>query len=422
MEKKSMFIFFVLVVFLFFAICFSSSATAGPKNKAILLGLPLDMNDYLGVDSKEGAALAIKEINAAGGVNVGGEMRPFDMVIAETRDVQPGVPITEALLAVERLITQKKVDFLVGGPIRSEACFAARSLITQSKILSIATVGCYSPRFGDAKKYPYSFRIQGDVAFEIPNVQMGLLKHVRDKFGINKIYIVVQDVKHSRAAGGLIEKLAKRDGFEIVGHDSYPTGSTDYSMALLQAKNKGAQMLYLWMDHPEAAILGKQWHEMKIPALPIGFPSAATKSEWWNATEGRGEYFVADLLWAGRSASEATPMTMKFFNAFVKEYGREPDGQGHPETYMGVYLLKEAIESAGTLETEAVAKAMKDIDLVGVYGRMRFNENNEIIFDPGLDPKKGCVGAVIQWQKGKRVTVFPTTIATGEIQLPPWMK
>jgi branched-chain amino acid transport system substrate-binding protein len=260
------------------------------------------------------------------------------------------------------------------------------------------------------------------VVFEIPNVQMKLLKHAREKFGLNKIYILVQDVKHARAAGGFVEKLAKKDGFEIVGHDSYPTGATDYSMALLQAKNKGAQMLYIWMDHPELTILAKQYYDMKIPALPIGFPSAATDSEWATATEGKGDYFVADLLWAGRSRSEATPMTMKFFNAFLKEYGKEPDGQGHPESYMGVYLLKDAIERAGTIETEAVAKAMKKTDFVGVYGRMRFDENNEVIFDPNFDPKEGAVGAVIQWQNGKKVTVFPTTISNGEMQIPPWMK
>ncbi len=113
---------------------------------------------------------------------------------------------------------------------------------------------------------------------------------------------------------------------------------------------------------------------------------------------------------------------MKFVKAFEKEYKHEPDALGHSESYMGAYLLKNAIERAGTLAPDAVAKALRETDMMGVYGRMRFDKNNEIIFDPDFDPKKGAVGTVIQWQNKKRITVFPETIKVGEIKLPPWVK
>ena len=73
--------------------------------------------------------LAIDEINAAGGVNVGGEKRPFTVEVIDTRDLEPGVPVSEALMAVERLILNKKADFLIGGPVRSEAALAAMPLL-----------------------------------------------------------------------------------------------------------------------------------------------------------------------------------------------------------------------------------------------------------------------------------------------------
>ncbi len=404
------------------AMGFTSPAAAAPEGKPILIGVPVSMSVYYGPDVRDGLALAIKEINTAGGVNVKGEKRPFKFVIADTRDMEPGVPVTEALLGIERLITKEKVDFLVGGPVRSEAAFAARPLITQYKKVTLITTGVYSPAYGDAEKYPYCFRILGDISFEIPNVHLKLLKHMRDKFKFNKVYIIVQDVKHARGAGDLVEKLAGKEGFEILGKDIYPTGSTDYSVGLLEAKKKGAQILFLWMDMPELTILAKQYFDMKIPALPIGYMGPAEHLEWWSMTEKKGEYFIVDLLRAGLAPSEATPWTMKFVKAFEKEYGHEPDALGHSESYMGVYLLKNAIERAGTLETEAVTKALRETDMMGVYGRMKFNHNNEVIFDPDFDPKKGAVGTVIQWQNGKRITVFPETIKVGEIKLPPWIK
>ena len=399
---------------------FGSSAVAASKDKPIIIGCPVAMGVFYGPDCRDAQLLAIKEINAAGGVKVGKEMRPLKLIVEDTRAMEPGVPVTESLLAIERLITEKKADFLVGGPVRSEASFAARGMVNKYKKVWIVTTGTYSPKFGDGKKYPYCFRITGDVVFEIKNVHISLLKHIREKFGFNKVYVMVQDVKHARAAGGLVAKLAAKEGFEILGKDIYPTGSTDYSMGLLAAKKKGADILFIWMDMPELTILAKQYYDFKIPALPVGYMGPAEHLGWWSSTEKKGEFFIVDLLNAGNAPSKATPWTMKFVDAFKKEYGHEPDAYGVSTSYMGVYLLKDAIERAGTMEPDAVRKALKETDTLGVYGRLKFTENNEIIFAPDFDPEKGAVGTVVQWQKGNRVTVFPEPIKVGDMALPPW--
>jgi branched-chain amino acid transport system substrate-binding protein len=68
-----------------------------------------------------------------------------------------------------------------------------------------------------------------------------------------------------------------------------------------------------------------------------------------------------------------------------------------------------------------VAEALRKTDLMGVYGRIRFDpKTNQVI--PSLDPKEGAVGTIFQWQDGKRVVVFPESIAKGKVLLPPWMK
>jgi len=402
-----------------FGFIFSSTAVA--KDKPIIIGCPVAMGVFYGPDCRDAQLLAIKEINAAGGVKVGGEMRPFKLIVEDTRAMEPGVPVTDSLLAIERLITEKKADFLIGGPVRSEASFAARGMVNNYKKVWIVTTGSYSPKFGDGKKYPYCFRITGDVVFEIKNVHISLLKHIREKFGFNKVYVMVQDVKHARAAGGLVAKLAAKEGFEILGTDIYPTGSSDFSMGLLSAKKKGADILFIWIDMPELTILAKQYYDFKLPALPVGYMGPAEHLGWWSSTEKKGEYFIVDLLNAGNAPSKATPWTMKFVDAFKKEYGHEPDAYGISTSYMGVYLLKDAIERAGTMDSDAVRKALKETDSLGVYGRLKFTENNEIIFTPDFDPEKGAVGTVVQWRKGNRITVFPETIKVGEMALPPWL-
>jgi branched-chain amino acid transport system substrate-binding protein len=88
---------------------------------------------------------------------------------------------------------------------------------------------------------------------------------------------------------------------------------------------------------------------------------------------------------------------------------------------MAVYTLKDAIERAGSLDSDKVVAALEKTDLMGVYGRIKFNPKNHQII-PSVDPNEGAVGTIFQWQAGKRVVVFPPKIAMGEVKLPPWMK
>jgi len=88
---------------------------------------------------------------------------------------------------------------------------------------------------------------------------------------------------------------------------------------------------------------------------------------------------------------------------------------------MAVYVLKDAIERAGTLNSDKVVTALEQTDIMGVYGRLRFDpKSHQVIV--AQDPKDGAVGSILQWQDGKRIVVYPKSIAKGEIQLPPWMK
>ncbi|MBW2169569.1 MAG: ABC transporter substrate-binding protein, partial [Deltaproteobacteria bacterium] len=82
--------------------------------KPIILGCPLSTAFLYGWDAERGIKLAVEEINAKGGVTVGGEKRPFKVEVIDTRDLEPGVPVSEALLAVEKLILDKKADFILG--------------------------------------------------------------------------------------------------------------------------------------------------------------------------------------------------------------------------------------------------------------------------------------------------------------------
>jgi len=253
------------------------------------------------------------------------------------------------------------------------------------------------------------------------NEFIAFLGEIKKGHGFNKVYIMVQDVEHARKGGEVMKKMLTDKGWEVPDMKIYPTGTTDFSVGLRDAAQKKADILFLWMDMPESSILLKQWSSMKLKALPMGFVNAAEQPGFWKATGGTGEYLIVNLVNGGNAPANITPWTMKFSKAYEKRWGLEPEGYGTSSSYMAVYTLKEAIEKAGTVESGAVITALENVNLMGVYGKISFDKKSHQII-PSLDPAQGAVTSIIQWQKGKRVQVFPPKTAEGKTQLPPWMK
>ena len=262
----------VLVVLLV-AVLFVFPGNRAMAEEPIVIGCPLSTAFLYGWDAERGVKLAVDEINAKGGVNVGGKKRLFKVEVIDTRDLEPGVPVSEALLAVEKLILDKKADFILGGPVRSEAALAAMSLLSKYKKISILSTGVLTPKYHalvakQYDKFKYCFRIHGE-AKQLVGEMFANFTGLKKKYGFNNLFIIAQDVSHARGAAKVMKKVATKKGWNVTGVEIYPTGASDFSMGLLKAKKTKTEIINIWMDMPESSILLKQWYDMKIPALPF---------------------------------------------------------------------------------------------------------------------------------------------------------
>jgi branched-chain amino acid transport system substrate-binding protein len=394
------------------------------QTKPILVGAPVPRASAYGQNGERGMILAAEEINAAGGVKIGGVKRPLKLEIIDTRDEEPGVPTNEVLLSIEKLILQKKSDVIVGGPCMSECGIAAMDLYSKYKIVDIVSIGCYTPTWdqkvaSDLQKYKYSFRESGSVKWYIKE-GVDLLRQIKEKFGFKKMYISIDDSLMCRKAAEIVQNLAVKDGWEIMGFDKHPIASTDFSVMLGECKKSGAQVLFIWAYSPETSIMLRQWADMEIPAIPIGFIGAAEDPGFWEATKGKGAYTIVTLSETGCVPSNVTPWTMKFYNAFKKRWKVPPRSTGCVSAYEALYVLKDAIERAGKLETDELISALEKTNLPAVRGTIRFDPNHQIIY--GYNPKESILGCWVQWQDGQRVCIFPPAAAMGTIKMPPWIK
>jgi branched-chain amino acid transport system substrate-binding protein len=225
-------------------VCFAQQ-----KTQPIVIGAPLSTQYLYGWDAQRAMMLAVEEINARGGVEIAGGRRPFRLEVLDTRDLEPGVPISDALLVVEKLILERKADVLLGGPVRSEAALAAMDLIAKYKKISILTTGSLTPAYHrrvaeNYNKYKYLFRISSE-AGELAKEAVDLFDSLKQEQGFDQIFIMVQDVAHARAIADIVSKSLGSKGWKVLGTEVYPTGALDYSTGLLKARDQKAQVLFV---------------------------------------------------------------------------------------------------------------------------------------------------------------------------------
>ena len=173
------------------AICWSVIwATPSLAQEPILIGVPTSVTFIEGKECLKAVELAVAEINAKGGVKVGDTKRPIKIESLDLRDASPGVPVSEALLGLEKIITEKKVQVIMVGPFRSEALIPGMDILNKYKVPMLGTIAM-SPKSEamvkeNPEKYKYCFRVCLNAIYlgKYLSTTLGFLKK---EFGFNKV-------------------------------------------------------------------------------------------------------------------------------------------------------------------------------------------------------------------------------------------
>lgn len=417
MKKKL--IGFALLCSLLVALSFPAQrATAA---EPIILGVPTSLGFLEGKEGLKCVNMAVDEINKDGGVQVGDVQRTFEVVAIDARGAEPGVPVANVIRAHKKLILEDGADFIVFGSFRSECAIACMDVVGKYKTPMILGTAM-SPAMGkkvksNYEKYKYTFRTCLNAVYLIKYLG-GTMAHLNKQFGFNRVFILNQDVAWARKTGDLmVKKVFDKMGWEVVGRQAYPTGSSDFSSALMKARARNAQVLLPIFDMPQSGILVKQWKSMRVPALVAGFISPLAGPGSWELFDKKIGGAMNCIFEIGNIPCPKVPKSVEFFNKYKERYGK-PIEAGHSPApaYEMVYILKEAIERAGSVDADKVVAEMEKTDRKGAMGRLRFNEGHQVIY--GEDPEKTALGCMVQWRKGKREIVYPTSVAEAKIQLP----
>lgn len=357
-----------------------------------------------GRDIQEAATLAADEVNAAGGV-LG---RKLQLVFAETEQSPE-----KGKTAVERLLFVDKVDVIIGEH-RSEVALAVQPIIAENKKIFLST-GTASPLLSDNvlkdyAKYKYYFRTFLNANQMAEQMQLQLTD-MMSTYKRERVAVIAETAVWVEP---IVAALKKSLGSRLVALERVSTNAKDLSVELSRVQSSKAQVVFAILAADAGLPFARQWADRQIPALITGYTVMAQSDRFWEQTEGRAQAF---MTWKHGVRAPISPKTIPYWDRFTKKYGHVPGAYTNFATYDGVFILVDAIRRAGSLDSDALVKALEATDHVGVSGRIKFSKRHDPEAGPEFLPF-----TYIQWNKGEMVTVWPPKMKTGEMQMPAWIK
>ena len=333
--------------------------------------------------------LWVKDVNAAGGINLGGRKVPVEVIEYDDRSNSD-----EMIKALERLINQDQVDFLFP-PWGTAFSLASAPIFARAgypQILVTATTD-RSPEF--AKRWPNSFWLLG-TATEMADSAVAVFAKLRSegKIGDTIALIGVADqfgIELSTAARAALGKA----NFKIVYDKSYPLGTQDMQPILTEAMRSNADVFMAASYPPDTFAIIDQAkvlnYNPKVFFTSVGTAFPVVRQRFGANAEG--------IMGTGGWNADS-PSLKDYLKRHTEEFKSEPDRWASPVTYSSLQMLHQAIERVGKVDREAVIKELSSGTFDTVYGKVKLVENRFLdVFQTG------------QWQGGEYYGIGPARLA-----------
>jgi branched-chain amino acid transport system substrate-binding protein len=342
-------------------------------------------NASFGISSREGAELAVDEINAAPGAVMNG--RKFRMLVEDDQSKPE-----QASSAVTKLITQDKVTAVVG-EVASSITLAAAPVAQRFKVplITPASTNTKVTEVGD-----YIFR----VCFIDPFQGEVLAKFAYNDLRARKVAIL-RDIGSDYSTGltdSVSQEFTKLGG-TVLSPVGYSTQDADFKAVLTQIRSQKPDAIFATGYYTQAAIIVRQARELGMNMPILG-----------------GDGWVGDALANGRDALKNTfisnhysgdnpsPIVQNFVAAYRKRFSKEPDAIA-ALGYDAIKVLADAMKRAGSTDGAKVRDALAAADVPGVTGQLKMN--------PKRNVDKPAVVQELSYGDGKVKYNYKTTINPG---------
>ena len=331
----------------------SAPALAADSLKLAITGPFSGGSAPMGVSMRDGAKLAINEINSKGGITVGKAKLKIEVIERDDEAKnERGALIAQELSAMPDLSG-------VIGSVNTGVVMAGDRHLEEKGITKIIT-----PAAGSASMTQWVGKAQDLPIFRFAahdGIQASMVVEEAIKRNFKKVAIL-HDATNYGVSGrdDLVNQIHKQgDKLQVVATEKFNIGDKDMTAQLLRAKQGGAEAILIWAIGPELAAVANGRAKMGLQAPLIGGWTLSMSNFIDNAGKnGNGalmpQTFIEDPI---------TPKAKSFIEAYHKTYGvtRIPSAVSAAQGYDAVYLFAAAVKQAGSGDTKKIKAALEDL-------------------------------------------------------------
>jgi branched-chain amino acid transport system substrate-binding protein len=288
----------------------------------------------VGTNFDNAVKLAVKEINAAGGL--GGRKIEYTSYDTQTN---PGIA---------KALTQKAIDqgaYVVMGPVFSGSVIVSMQETRRAEITNvIAGEAASITQQGN----PYVFRTSFTQAAAMPKVA----KYIADTVKAKKVAVIFANTDFGKGGRDVVVPELKKNGVDVVADISTDQGQLDFSAVVLKAKQSNADALFVYCHEEESARLLRELRKQGYDKPIIGETTIANEK----VIELAGDAANGVIAHVGLTADAPSPNVQAFVQKFMAEYKYKPDHNAM-KGYTGMWAVKAMTDKIGKLDTKALAKA-----------------------------------------------------------------
>jgi branched-chain amino acid transport system substrate-binding protein len=329
---------------------------------------------HLGKDNENGARMAVDEINAAGGIDVGGAKVKFELV-AEDDKADP----KEGTLAAQKIVDAGVVA--VVGHLNSGTSIPA------SKIYSDASVTQISPSATNPKLTEQGFKTTFRVVANDNQQGAVLANFAATEMKAKTIAIIDDRTAYGQGLADVVERVAKEKGLKVVAREFTNDKASDFNAILTKVRaTKPDVVMYGGMD-ATAGPMAKQMKQLGIKAPMLAGDGVCSPEFIKLAGDAAGVLTCSMAGEAVEKMAKGPDFVARYkakFNQDVQVYS--------PYSYDAVFVIAEAMKRAGKADRAAIAAAMPATNYTGVTGTIAFDEKGDI---------KGGAISMMRVQDGK---------------------
>jgi branched-chain amino acid transport system substrate-binding protein len=351
---------------------------------------------------KDAYEFAVERINAAGGIKIGAEHRKIALKILDNQS-----DVNLSVRQYVQLLAQDKVNFLLG-PFASNFVLADSSIAEKNRVPMVQGGGASDQIYSRGYKYifgtlPAASNYFGSTIEALtklsPRPQTVALLYADDAFDVS-------------VAKGTRE-LLKKAGLKTVIDERYSTNASDFSVLLSRIKSENVDAVLVAGHETEVLNFVRQAKSLdvspKLYSFTVGVPSADFRQALGN--DANGASGMTAWLPSATLKDQWFGNAEEFARAWKARFGYEPDYHA-ASGVATVEALVNAIQVAGSTDSQKVRDALARISFDSLYGRVAFDDKGQISL-PQI---------MVQIQNGKVVPIYAGGDFINKLQYPlePW--